>query len=257
MNLNVQIEVRHYLKKLEHDNAQYRVWKKNVVRTLGSIYGKDSEYVSQFNEISFSLGIFIVDTPDSDFQNAYLEGLKEAELLLNSYLKEIYDSWGHESESPSDDSKPTKSPKDIFIVHGHDIGAREEVSRFVEKLKLNPIILKDKANQGRTTIEKFVQESSSSSFAIVLFTPDDIGFPKDKSDQAKPRARQNVIFELGYFISNLGRKNVCVLYKEGVEILTDFVGVLYIPYDDKGAWKLDLVKEMQAAGISFDLSDVV
>lgn len=147
--------------------------------------------------------------------------------------------------------------KDIFIVHGHDVAAREETARFIEKIKLHPIILKDQVSGGRTTIEKFIEESASSSFAVVLFTPDDKGFAVKGKSTPSPRPRQNVIFELGYFISRLGRKNVVVLIKKDVEMLSDFKGVIYIDYDENGAWKTQLAKEMKNVGIEIDMNDTI
>ena len=85
----------------------------------------------------------------------------------------------------------------IFIVHGHDEGAREAVARYVEKLKFEPIILHEQASRGRTVIEK-IEAHSDVGFAVVLLTPDDFG--GEKGEQPKDRARQNVVLELGYFV---------------------------------------------------------
>lgn len=142
---------------------------------------------------------------------------------------------------------------DIFIVHGHDEAAKESVARFVEKLGIEAIILHEQPNAGRTIIEKF-EDHSNVGFAIVLLTPDDIGAPKDRTNETKPRARQNVILELGYFMGKLGRGRVCALYKEGVEIPSDYQGVLYIPMDSAGAWRMALAKEIKNAGIDVDLN---
>lgn len=145
--------------------------------------------------------------------------------------------------------------KDVFIVHGKDEPAKESVSRFIERINLNPIILHEKANANRTIIEK-LEHYSNVGFAIVLLTPDDKGSSKDEPDGVKPRARQNVIFELGYFIGKLGRENVCALYKEGVELPSDYQGVLYLPMD-ANEWQLPLAREIKQAGIEIDLNKVI
>lgn len=145
--------------------------------------------------------------------------------------------------------------KDVFIVHGHDEAAKESVARLIEKLGLHAIILHEQPNAGRTVIEKF-EGFSNVGFAVVLLTPDDIGADKDKRDELKPRARQNVILELGYFTGKLGRGRVCALYKEGVEIPSDYQGVLYIPMDDAGGWRMSLAKEIKQAGIEVDLNRI-
>jgi len=90
---------------------------------------------------------------------------------------------------------------DIFIVHGHDNEAKETLARYIEHIGCTPIILHEKPSQGHTVIEKLEAYANRSSFAVVLLTPDDIGYPKDRQDDRKPRARQNVILELGYFLA--------------------------------------------------------
>ena len=142
--------------------------------------------------------------------------------------------------------------KKLFIVHGHDEAAKGSAAMFVEKLGLEAIILHEQPNAGRMVIEKF-EDHSNVGFAIVLLTPDDVGAPRNSHDM-KPRARQNVILELGYFMGKLGRGRVCALYKEGVEIPSDYQGVLYIQMDAAGAWKTALVKEIKNAGIDVDLN---
>lgn len=146
--------------------------------------------------------------------------------------------------------------RDVFIVHGRDEAAKEKVARFIEKLGLTAIILHEQPNAGRTIIEKF-EDYSNVSFAVVLLTPDDMGALKDELNGASPRARQNVIFELGYFIGKLGRNRTCALYKEDVEIPSDYQGVLWIPLDPAGAWKLKLAREIKNSGINVNLSGVV
>lgn len=139
----------------------------------------------------------------------------------------------------------------IFIVHGHDEGALQSLARFLEKLALEVIILKEQPNQGRTIIEKYEQSAEEVGFAVVLLTPDDVGAAVS-ADGQNQRARQNVIFELGYFAGKLGRGRVCLLRKGGVEMPSDLFGVVYTDMDAADGWKSALVKELKAAGIQFD-----
>jgi len=145
---------------------------------------------------------------------------------------------------------------DVFIVHGHDESAKQAVARFIEKLGLKAVILHEQPNAGRTIIEKF-EDYANVGFAVVLMTPDDVGATKDKKDQLLARARQNVVFELGFFVGQLGRNRVCALHKEEVEIPSDYTGVLYIPMDESGGWQLKLAKEIKASGIPVDLNKVM
>ncbi|HAE54972.1 MAG: hypothetical protein CMI62_02975 [Parvibaculum sp.] len=141
------------------------------------------------------------------------------------------------------------APRKAFIVHGHDDAAREAVARFLERLNFEAIVLHEQANQGRTIIEK-IEAHGDVGFAVVLLTPDDIGGMSE--DDLRPRARQNVLLELGYFVGRLGRARVCALKKGDVEVPSDFDGVVYQNLDAAGAWKTALGKELQAAGFNID-----
>lgn len=143
----------------------------------------------------------------------------------------------------------------VFIVHGHDEAARESVARFVEKLGLIPVILHEQANSGKTIIEK-LEEYSNVKFSIVILTPDDEG-RKAGENELSTRARQNVVLELGYFIGLLGRNNVCALHKGSVEIPSDYMGVVFVPFDSSQGWKLQLAKEMKASGMEIDMNDAL
>lgn len=146
--------------------------------------------------------------------------------------------------------------RDIFIVHGHDEAAKEATARFVEKLGLRAIVLREQPAASRTIIEKF-ENYSNVGFAIVLLTPDDVGAARAAATNLRPRARQNVIFELGYFIGKLGRSRVCALYKEDVEIPSDYHGVVYLSMDAGESWKLALAREIKTAGIEIDLNKAI
>lgn len=135
----------------------------------------------------------------------------------------------------------------MFIVHGHDNEAKETIARFIEKLGLDPIILHEQPNSGRTIIEKF-EMYADVPFALVLLTPDDEGRSKDDKEY-KLRARQNVVLELGYFMGKIGRDRVCALYTEGVEIPSDYQGVLYVKLDQEGAWKNKIATEFVEANL--------
>jgi predicted nucleotide-binding protein len=145
----------------------------------------------------------------------------------------------------------------VFVVHGHDNEVKETVARFVEKLGLRTVVLHEQPNHGKTIIEKFEEFSDKISFAIVLLTPDDFGASKSDLKNPKLRARQNVIFELGFFIGKLGRNRVCALRKGDVELPSDYLGVLYIPLDDEGVWRVKVVKEMKAVGLSVNIEEIL
>ena len=174
-------------------------------------------------------------------------------MLLESMIDEVEEYWEENEPTtsiPITNGKRSESTNKVFLIHGRDEGARNTVARFLGQLRLEPVILAEQASQGKTIIEKF-ESHAQVGFAIALLTPDDAGSLSNE-DTPRPRARQNVIFELGFFIGRLGRDRVCALTKgKVVEIPSDYSGVEYIPLDD-GGWKLGLVKELQAAGFTVD-----
>ncbi|WP_453978249.1 TIR domain-containing protein [Brevundimonas sp. Marseille-Q4549] len=140
----------------------------------------------------------------------------------------------------------------VFLVHGRADAPKNEVARFLEQLGLQVIILHERPNLGRTLISKFQEESADVSFAVVLVTGDDAGGLA--GDAAKPRARQNVVFELGFFIGRLGPDRVCALVADGVETPSDYDGVAFVPLDLSGGWKNTLTRELVAAKVPVDFS---
>lgn len=158
------------------------------------------------------------------------------------------------SKSPARRAKKRAAPRKVFIVHGHDETPKEKVARFLELVKFRPIILHEQASGGRTIIEK-IEDHDDVEFAVVLLTPDDMGGAKNGAPQ--PRARQNVVLELGYFIAKLGRGRVCALRRDEVEMPSDVAGVIYQTFDSGDAWKHALGKELEAAGFEIDWNVVM
>jgi len=143
----------------------------------------------------------------------------------------------------------------VFVVHGHDEAVRLDVARFLESGAPNfeVKILTETVNRGRTIIEKVEEEAAAATFAVVLLTADDEGGSRSSPERRQPRARQNVILELGYFIGRLGRRRVVILYEPEVELPSDMQGVGYIELDKYGGWKLKLAKELSGEGHVLDL----
>ncbi len=166
---------------------------------------------------------------------------------------------GYKKELQTNNSKTVLNSADrskVFIVHGHDQAAQTKVARFIEKLGLEAIILHEQASSGRTIIEK-IEHYSNVDFAIVLYTPDDLGNVKIKADELNGRARQNVVFEHGYLIGKLGRENVVALVEPPIELPNDISGVVYINIDEGLAWQLQLAKEMKQSGYEINMNDLI
>ncbi|MCG7323432.1 nucleotide-binding protein [Arsenicicoccus bolidensis] len=144
----------------------------------------------------------------------------------------------------------------IFLVHGHDLARREIVRRFLETVtRRDVVVLADQPNRGQDVLGKLLTHALQAAFAVVLLTPDDAGCPQGAAEPL-PRARQNVVFELGMFIGILGRERVAALNEPSVEIPTDFSGVAYIAIEGE-AWQIELARELKAAGIAVSLDRVI
>ena len=150
-----------------------------------------------------------------------------------------------------------KTRRNVFISHGHDKEAKMIVAQFVENLGLTVTVLDEPPNSGLTVIENLEKYADDTGFAIALLTPDDVGALKDEADrQLNPRARQNVLLELGYFIGKLNPNRVCLLYKEGVELPSGIRDVTYVPMDRNNDWQLKIKQGMQDAGLPVDMGQV-
>lgn len=159
--------------------------------------------------------------------------LDKTELLLHDFTEEV-----KRIVNKEDRRKHLR----VFIVHGHDEVSKYELKNYLQNtLRLpEPVILHEQPSLGRTILEKFEQETRNVNLVFVLLTPDDDPFPSPKSNDAKRRARQNVVFEMGYFFGKLQRKNgrIVLLYKGSLELPTDISGIIYV----------DISKGIESAG---------
>ncbi|CAC9530287.1 hypothetical protein [uncultured Gammaproteobacteria bacterium] len=149
--------------------------------------------------------------------------------------------------------------KKVFVVYGHDSDARSQLEAMLRRWDLEPLILDQLPSEGQTIIEKLEKHTTEAHFAVILATPDDIGFRDGHEDEKAFRARQNVVLELGMMLSKLGRKNVAILLKqqENMERPSDIQGLIYIPFKDSiSDVALLLAKEMVAQGYQIDVSKV-
>jgi predicted nucleotide-binding protein len=165
---------------------------------------------------------------------------------------------GYSDTEPKSSERQPMAGHKVFLVHGHAPGAKHEVAPFLEKLGLEVIILHERPNKGRTLITKFEQEGAGVGFAVVLMTSDDVGRPRSASSSAEnPRARQNVVFELGFFVGKIGGDKVCALIEPGVERPSDFEGIAYVSYGEHTQWRQELARELKAADVPFDSDRII
>ena len=244
------------LKNLRPFSAQFEKWQRDTKIAITNTFGDELQHNKDFEKIRYSPMSYIASHSDlpRQLQSYYGKGLDNAVAIHESMIDEINEYWEDDDRphiTPNTQTSGRFNTNDVFIVHGRDKSTKHTVARFLEKLGLSPTILHEQPNLGRTLIEKF-EQNAQAAFAVILLTPDDVGGMVGEEDKLKPRARQNVILELGYFLGVLGRDRVCPLIVEGVEIPSDYDGVAYVPLDDLGGWRLELIRELRAAGLDVD-----
>ncbi|MBY5327646.1 TIR domain-containing protein [Rhizobium leguminosarum] len=226
-----------------------------ISNALGETFGEGTVEYNRFvgaMYFHYPLNMF-EPTPRGEIIKG-LKSCRQASIdLLNSAISLLEERLEDESDVKHSAGSPQVAAAElsqrVFVVHGHDEGPREAVARFLQLLGLQPVILHDQPNRGRTIISKFHDEAHNVGFAVVLMTPDD----EPGTEKGNRRARQNVVFELGFFLGKLGPSRVAAIVKDQVEVPSDYDGVVYIPYSE---WKFPLARELRAAGYQVDLNKV-
>lgn len=252
-----QIKKIEKIKKQHSGSTDHTKWILETLEILEDIFGKDSRIYKNFGVIGYvPTGSFMASQFDYEEKlkivqhEAFLSGLEKAEGVLESIISSIRRKGILVKSMGVSESKKPKT-KNVFVVHGSDLHARDELVNILKKeFKLKPIILMDKPHQGKTIIEKFEKNSLNVGYAFIILTPDDEGYSLRKKEKPKSRARENVILELGYFIGKLGRENICCLKKEKTNIPSDLHGIGYVSFKEsiKEAF-LDIKNELESTGL--------
>lgn len=239
-------------------SAEHTAWRNTTRDYLVRAFGSRSPNVHAVMHASSGVALRM-GMSDAEIVRAGASRLENRVKMLKSCIEQLETDIELSGQGTQPDQQVRLeriSSNKVFVVHGHHEGVKQALAKFLERLGLQPVILHEQASKGRTIIEKF-EDYSDVSFAVVLLTADDIGKAKDSADDFALRARQNVVFELGFFIGKLGRPYVCSLYEEGVRTPSDYDGVVFIPLDKAEAWKPALFRELQAAGFDVDGRDMV
>jgi predicted nucleotide-binding protein len=251
------------------DAPEVTALEKSIEETLANVFGYDTVDYRRYRAASdLDNGPRFV-TMSSDwtgnrgprlepFAQYLADGKKQSLLLLRQAVRGLEERVA--DAEPSSNEIEASEPRAIdrskvFVVHGHDGAPKAEVARFIEKLGFEAVILHERANKGRTLITKFREEADGVGFAVVLMTPDDLGKAFAAAD-FNPRARQNVVLELGFFIGKLGPERVAALVKGDIEKPSDFDGVVYISLD-RDDWQRKLAQELQVANYRIDWNEVM
>ncbi len=143
----------------------------------------------------------------------------------------------------------------IMVVSGSDEEMNQAIHGALTKLSLIPLILCEEPSHGKKIVENFSREYSDVTFAVVLLSPDDFGYPKNEADtKRKLRPKQDVVFELGFLLGKFGKDNVLVFFREcaNFEIPVNFEGIKVTAFDDRDSWKLALLRELSNSGLAVD-----
>ncbi len=165
-----------------------------------------------------------------------LQGPQEAKDKLETALEVQIPDALQQGTSEAPTAEFVSARKQIFIVHGHDATARDQLELALRRLGLEPFILMNTSGGGKTIIEALegqIGRDHTSDFGIVLMTPDDFGYSKDDGEtKAEPRTRQNVVLEAGMLLASLTRKRMAILVKGHLEMPSDLQGIIHLGFND-------------------------
>lgn len=244
------------LRGLDAKSIEFLKWREDASGAFNHVFGPGTDYGESFSYIDFEPDWRL--SPEQE-RCVYRAGLNESYAMIASLIEqiEVYcDDQGSTQRGTVDEKAVAVDSEQVFIVHGRDQGTLAEVKQVLSQLGLDPVVLQDLPNQGRTIIEKF-EDYAKVGFAVIVCTPDDEGKPVAEDTLPRPRVRQNVLLEWGYFLGELGRDRVCALIKEEVEVPSDYSGVLYVDMDAAGAWKLRLADELNQARYDIDANKLL
>lgn len=185
-------------------------------------------------------------TADNELFSFFLLNKVKARVATSAAPLDV-DSGSKSGPAVASDAKSKSVSRRVFVVHGRNEKRKSEVAAVLTGAGLEPVILHEQPNMGRHLLTKFIEEAELAKFAVIIMSGDDVGGLSPNS--LSRRARQNVILELGYFISHLGQKNVCALRDTDVEAPSDFDGIAYISMDEGGEWRTLLHRELRAVGL--------
>ncbi len=176
----------------EKSHEDLKRWKMRAINYLRTNVSEiEAENLEKKKKGSFIMGAPLENLNDEvDMYRAFIVSLGEE---IKNHPEEVL-LVKQEEIGPISTVTTTEIPKTktVFIIHGHDemnLLRLKELLR--EKWHLEPLVLKNEPDTGRTLIEKFEQEAQRASFAVALLSADDkIKTPEEDYFQPRP----NVIF---------------------------------------------------------------
>lgn len=245
--------------EVQRDGADHDAWKAKVDVVMATSLGPESPTLEKFRALNYSVGVWTGGPGEAEADARYFASqVDRASGLIDAAIYELG------LRSPADPAPPAEVGAQaatregpVFVVHGRDDARKYELVRLLERTTdRGAVVLHEQPNRGGTILEKLERHAQDAGFAVVLLTGDDEGRLSNGMAPLQARGRQNVILELGVFLGLLGRSRVAVLTDPDVERPSDLDGLVYITLDPGGAWKLHLVKELEAVGIRVDHSRI-
>jgi len=256
-------DIRAKLNFLEYGNhVGMKNLKLEMKTTFKKILGKEDadELILSIDQTDFYVQFYFEDPNENEKKEQWTNGRNELIGIVDVAINIVSIDDSLPSKTQIDSNSSLLGNKKVFVVHGHDDSMKLAVKDFLTKLNLEPIILHERTDEGNTIIEKFEREAENVSYAVILLSPDDVG-KSVQSDTIRPRARQNVILELGFFTGSLGRNRTFNLVKstkdEEIEQPNDISGVIYHEFDDAGGWKIKLAQSLKNSNFDVDLNDMI
>ena len=229
-------------KKVTAKSSEFMTWKEKVELQLAK-FGKESIQYNRWKKINFSPVVSYSDY--TDYLEPCTAGLQKAKSLLEAIFEDMEESEMNTTE------KIAINSNSVFIVHGHDEALKYKISNLLRKIGLEPIILHEQTNSCITIIEKIEKHGAEAGAAIILFTPDDTGKANKETDY-KNRARQNVVFEAGFFIGLLGRERTMIIKSDdSIELPGDLSGVVY-----SNSNEFAIARELRNMGFNVDMNEI-
>ena len=139
--------------------SDIQAWETTARDFLIRTFGSESPNVNAVLHASGDGGIYM-GMGDEELTEYFRSGLINKIKILDSCIEQLQTDISLRAQSvnkvpTSPASESTSASNKVFVVHGHNYGVKESVARFLEKLDLDPVILHEKPNAGRTIIEKF------------------------------------------------------------------------------------------------------
>jgi len=276
-----QIDEIDAVRKKPRMSPKFKSWQNKTAELLGHIYGRKAKPVKDFDNIVYGLAVFSNQTPESKFDEAFQQGLMNAAVVLSSIVKDMQKNGIASATSKSNSSlnttenpdkpsgaKPAPSPAPavnrqdqsqtevattqpgrrsvsmasgvkLFVVCAEENKIKHELSNFLSKVGLSPVYIQEPHEQQYRLLDK-LKEHSDVGFAVVLLDPTSTSLSND------------IVFELGILVGALGSERVCGLSKSTVDILANYSGISYISFDNAGAWKFMMIKQLRQAGFNVD-----